>query len=193
MRHNKLILLIIILLIIDQFTKFLASHLIDKGGEIYIVENIIGLTYKENRGLVFSIGDNIEWFFVISVLSKTFAFIILIMFYRYYIFYFRSSKMLSIACAFLLSCWLGNIIDLTIWGYIRDMILWPGPGTPNMADIYFYIGFAFLCIELVKNPTIDIKGDIICATYKDSFDFIKRIFLFAYKDICQTISKHTRL
>ncbi|MBU1100248.1 MAG: signal peptidase II [Bacteroidetes bacterium] len=174
--------IIAILITADQVSKYLSSSYLD-GSEKVLFDGILGLTYKENSGLVFSLGSNIESIFYISLFVKIIALFIWLMLYKYYITYYRSNTTIRIANAFFVSCWAGNLIDLIVFGYIRDMIIWPGPGIPNLADIYFYIGLFLLFNELVKNPQIDIKKDIIMCNHKNTLRFLQSFSIFIVSNV----------
>ena len=56
---------IILLIAIDQFSKYLCVHLLEPVGTVEIIKNLLNFTYSENRGAAFGILQNQRIFFVV--------------------------------------------------------------------------------------------------------------------------------
>ena len=130
------IIIIFFLISIDQLTKTL---LINKN--ICIIPNILNLTYTENKGAAFGIGDN---FWVIRV---SFIIILLLL---VYICINREKINNLFPFTLVISGAVGNLIDRFIRGYVIDFIDVAFLNFPcfNIADIYVVIGIICL-IEIV--------------------------------------------
>lgn len=135
---------VILSLVIDQFTKYLAFTKL-KGSESYvIVEKWLNFTYVENRGVAF--GTFSGYTVLLTVLSITIS-----IFIAYYIYKNRErlSKFEKICYIFIISGAIGNVIDRVLRGFVVDFIhtelggLYDYP-VFNFADIYIVVA----CISL---------------------------------------------
>ncbi len=67
---------------------------------------------------------------------------------------------------------IGNLTDSIIFGCVWDFIMWPGPGTPNLADIFGDIGLVCFIIAIKKdlsfNSFLNFKSN-----REDIRDFLK--------------------
>lgn len=68
-------------------------------------------------------------------------------------------------------------------GSVRDFILWPGPGVPNLADLYIDAALALLLVELFGNPQIDKKSLIKIIPTKKDVEMLKRFLSFCQQEI----------
>lgn len=127
---KRFIILVILLIILDQVTKFLFQ------GKTYLI-NEIGIEYATNTGAAFGLlqGNNI----LLALLSLI---IILFVF-----FYSQKAKgYQQIGFLFILSGATGNLLDRLVLGYVRDFIAvywWPNF---NLADSYNVIGILLLIL-----------------------------------------------
>jgi hypothetical protein len=87
------------------------------------------------------------------------------------------------AFVFIISATCGNVCDQIFLGYVRDFILWPGPGTPNLADIFIFIGLICLIAEIVRNPRIDNKWEYDLASFKQARIELQKFILFSKREI----------
>ena len=151
---------IILLTVLDQWTKHLAEiHL--KGNQgISLIPGVLELSYLENRGMAFGMFQGRQVLFLI--LCMAFFAVLLYLYARipknkYYL-------PLLITGAALASGALGNFIDRLLYGYVIDFIYVSLIDFPvfNVADIFVVCG--------------GIAFDILVGfCYKDEdFDFIKR-------------------
>mgnify|MGYP001599186497 CR=1 FL=1 len=127
------IILILILIILDQLSKF---YFKDK--------NFFIFNYTKNTGAAFSILQDYTLFLIlISILVISFTL-------YYFIKLKKINKSLRIAFILILSGTLGNLIDRVFLDYVRDFIdlkIWP---IFNLADSYNVIGFILVVIYFYK-------------------------------------------
>lgn len=134
--------LTIILVIIDQFTKYLTVQNIELGQVIEFIPNIVSLTYIRNTGAAFSILEGQMWFFYIVT-------IIVIGVLIYYMYTeAKKDRMLGILLSFILAGAIGNFIDRLMLQYVVDMIKleFIDFAIFNVADSYLTVGVILLFI-----------------------------------------------
>ena len=140
-KYNKFLLVVLVVLAIDQFSKYILSLNYD----YFLNKNlfIISFNYVRNYGAAFNIFDgNRILLSSISIISS----IILI----YFIFFKESLNSLNrYGLSFILAGSLGNGIDRIIKGYVIDFINLKLFDFPifNIADISINVG----CIILIFN------------------------------------------
>lgn len=144
------IILGVILILIDQITKFLVLFKLKPVGSFFVIKNIFHLTYVENRGAAFGIMQDKKIFFV--VIS-----IVVIGFIFYYLIKNKNKLTMKSKVSFTLivSGALGNMIDRLRLSYVVDFfdfIIWP---VFNIADICVVLG----CLGLVY--LLGIKGELL--------------------------------
>lgn len=134
--------LTIILVIIDQATKYLTVQNIELGQVIEFIPNIVSLTYIRNTGAAFSILEGQMWFFYIVT-------IIVIGVLIYYMYTeAKKDRMLGILLSFILAGAIGNFIDRLMLQYVVDMIKleFIDFAIFNVADSYLTVGVILLFI-----------------------------------------------
>lgn len=138
----RMIVLILICVILDQASKFLAETYLLPRGSVTIIDGVLDFTYAENTGAAFSIlrgrQDLFIWITALAVLVMLF----LLIRYRTKLHPFaRWSMILLVGGA------LGNLIDRVIRGYVVDFInvTFVDFAIFNISDICTVLG----CIGLV--------------------------------------------
>ena len=135
---------IAILVIIDQFTKYLVvAHLKDHPAYV-LIRNVFQLEYLENRGAAFGIMQGQQVFFLVIALVVLLAVVYL---------FCKMSKdakfvpLRLIAIAVLAGAW-GNMIDRVRLGYVVDFFYFKLINFPifNVADIYVSVGMVILAL-----------------------------------------------
>lgn len=142
---------IVVSLILDQFTKYLAFTRLRGNSSYVIVEKWLNFTYVENRGVAF--GTFSGYTIILTILSITIS-----VFIAYYIYKNRErlSKFEKICYIFIISGAIGNVIDRVFRGFVVDFIhtelggLYNYP-VFNFADIYIVLACIFLFIYSFKN------------------------------------------
>ena len=146
-RTSPLLLLIAgaILVIFDQFTKYLAvSHLAGREARV-LIPGILELRYLENNGAAFSMLQNQQWFFYIL----TAVFLIFAIWLMRRIPQNTSEfNPLLWSLAILCAGAVGNLIDRVMHRYVVDFIYFSVINFPifNVADIYVTVSVILLII-----------------------------------------------
>jgi len=144
---NRLILgsiFAILLVAIDQFTKYLATTKLKGKGPFVLIDGIFQLTYSENRGAAFGTMQNQRIYLIIST---TIVIALIICFYiklpdtkKYFY--------LKLICIFVIAGALGNYIDRLRLHYVVDLFDFTLIHFPifNMADSYITVSSIVLII-----------------------------------------------
>ncbi|HPQ38935.1 MAG TPA: signal peptidase II [bacterium] len=142
----------LVLAILDQITKVLASTRLDPMDPVKLIPGLIHLTLVHNRGAAFGIFRNLPdpWrialFSVISVIALT-------VLYHMYINRPAGSRLIPAAIALIAAGATGNFIDRFRYGHVIDFIdTYPfGYHFPtfNLADSCITIGVTLMMIQLL--------------------------------------------
>ena len=149
------IIIIVIGVVLDQFTKNLAvTHLQD--APIPIIENVFELQYLENKGAAFGMMQNQQLFFVVI------GVIMLVLFSYMYVKMPHTKRFLPLRACFvaITAGAIGNMIDRLALNYVIDFFYFKLIDFPifNVADIYVTcatFALAFLIIFYYKEDEID--------------------------------------
>ena len=152
------IIAVVILILLDQGTKFWALAGLKPIHNMTLVEGFMDLTFVENRGVAFGMFSGQRWF--ILLLTGIIA-VGLIWFYKT----MPKKKEyfpLRVSLVLVLSGAIGNIIDRLFRGYVVDFFEftffeWP---VFNVADIYVVVGvilLALMIIFVVKDEDLELK------------------------------------
>lgn len=136
----------LVLLGIDQWTKWLACSYLKSQGELPIIKNVFVLQYLENRGAAFGMLQN-QRIFLLSL--TTVILIALIVVYKK----IPSGKrfhILQILDVILAAGAVGNMLDRFFRGYVVDFLYFKLINFPifNIADCYVVIS-AILAVLLI--------------------------------------------
>jgi len=142
------LLTVIVLVAIDQFTKYLTVINIKPGrNEISIIDGVFELTYVENTGAAFGmLKDGTLFLSVIVILV-----IIAIIYFKRKIPRSKHYNALHITTLFILAGAIGNLIDRVRLHYVVDMLhfYWFEFPVFNVADIYVVCSAGLLMILLL--------------------------------------------
>ncbi len=137
---------IILLTVLDQWTKYLAVLYLKGQKSIVLIPGVFELQYLENRGAAFGMMQNQQWFFVLLTLMYLVAVVVI---------YFKIPRTkrffpLHFLAILLTSGALGNFIDRVRLQYVVDFFYFSLINFPifNVADIYVVVSF-FLLMFLV--------------------------------------------
>lgn len=139
---------------IDQLTKLLVLKFMELYESIPLIENVLHITYIQNRGAAFGMLAENRWVFM--VLSS-----VAIVGIGVYLFRFcRERMLLQMGLALILGGGVGNMIDRIAYGYVVDMIdfcpfdfwVW----IFNVADACVCVGAGIVLLSLA----LDIIGEI---------------------------------
>lgn len=136
----------LLLIAVDQITKYLTVSYLKPIGNIDLIPNIFSLTYVENKGAAFGMMQDARWFFICLTI------IILAVLTIYIIRKKPQGKLLRISFALIYSGAIGNLIDRLFSGYVVDMIRVHFFDFPvfNFADCSVVIGTILLCLLIIK-------------------------------------------
>ncbi|MCR5295541.1 MAG: signal peptidase II [Lachnospiraceae bacterium] len=141
----KAAVLVLILTLIDLYTKHLAETALQTGPFV-LIPGVFELRYLENRGAAFGILQNARFFFII--LTLVFLAFMVLLYGKIPV----SRKMLPLRLLIpvVSAGALGNFIDRLLLGYVRDFLYFSLIDFPifNVADIYVTVS-AFLFFLLI--------------------------------------------
>ena len=132
----------VILVIIDQLTKYFTVQNIDLYEVVEFIPNVVSLTYIRNTGAAFSILEGQMWFFYIVTVVVAAGLI-------YYMYTeARENKILGFLLSLILAGAIGNFIDRLFLQYVVDMIKleFIDFAIFNVADSYLTVGVILLLI-----------------------------------------------
>ena len=134
------IILPILIILFDQLTKFIVEkYLYFK--QIAVIDNMLLLTYVQNRGGAWGIFNNIPFLFIVLVPIVVIG-----------LFWYMSkskNKLEIISVCMIIGGALGNYIDRITRGYVVDFIdfrVWP---VFNVADIFVVAGGILLILSAI--------------------------------------------
>ena len=138
-------LIVIIGIVLDQITKWLAATYLKKVPTVPIIEDVLHLTYVENRGAAFGILSEHRWVFI------TISSIAIIAIGAYVFLGFAQKKLYAISLTVILSGGIGNMIDRIFLGYVIDFIDFRliNFAVFNGADSFVCVGAGLLILALI--------------------------------------------
>lgn len=149
------VLFVVLAVILDQFTKYMAVvHLKDKKA-IPLIEGVFELQYLENRGAAFGIMQNQQTFFIVTTILIMAAIVYL------YNKIPKNKKYYPLkVCMILVSAGaIGNLIDRMLNNYVVDFFYFKLIDFPifNVADCYVVVAcilFIFLILFYYKEEDL---------------------------------------
>ncbi|KAB3535268.1 signal peptidase II [Alkaliphilus pronyensis] len=144
-------LLILLVIAVDQATKYWAINTLQYIGEIPIIQNIFHLTFVRNFGAAFGIFPNQKLFFIIT---KSIAII------GFSLFLYKNRKIhkaLKVGILFIISGAAGNLIDRIRFGFVIDFFdfrVWP---VFNIADMSVVVGAMLVSYVILRYDSITPK------------------------------------
>lgn len=136
-------LLVFVILALDQVSKATVRIVMYVGDSIPVIEDVLHITYVQNRGAAFSLFSG-QWLMliIIPVIAIAVA-----------VWYLKNHQdehwTLSLALSLVISGGVGNLIDRVVFGYVTDMFdfrIWP---VFNMADVAVCVGAGFLILYTI--------------------------------------------
>jgi signal peptidase II len=134
----------LVLITLDQFSKYWIVNNINLNTIRSFIPGILSLTYLRNYGAAFSILQNQQWFFSLI------TFIIMGAALYYFVKNINGNFWLLLGLILVISGGLGNFIDRVRLGYVVDMIHldFMNFAIFNLADSYLSVGVVVLFITL---------------------------------------------
>ena len=142
------LILTVILVAAEQFSKYIALTRIKPVGNITFIKGFMDFTFVENRGAAFGILNGARWLFVIITIAVT---VVIIYYIAKKMPKTKEYKFLPLSLMLILAGAWGNAIDRLIRGYVVDyfeftFFSWP---VFNVADIYVVVGTVLLAVLLI--------------------------------------------
>ncbi|MBP3200248.1 MAG: signal peptidase II [Lachnospiraceae bacterium] len=136
----------IFLIALDQLTKYFATKYLQHNKPFVIIDNVLELTYVENRGAAFGILQNKQLLFYALTIVVLVAICVLL----YKIDDFKNNIFYFVFLILIFSGAIGNFIDRLKNKYVVDFIYFKPIDFPvfNLADIYITIACIFMVIYL---------------------------------------------
>lgn len=153
LRYSLYLFIALVAVIIDQWTKALASSQLQYGLPVEILP-VFNLTLQHNLGAAFSFlsdaGGWQRWFF--TVVSAVVSVVLAIWIYRLK----DSQRLLAVSLALILGGAIGNLIDRVLLGYVVDFIsvhyqqrFFPAF---NIADSAITVGAVLMIVDMFIHP-----------------------------------------
>lgn len=147
--------LAIIVVLLDQATKYWAYQRLRVGSDITVIDGLFKLSYAENPGIAFGIFSNSPGQFKVYALAAVSLIAIsLVCYFAYKT--AENNRLLMIALMLVLGGITGNLIDRLHLQVVIDFIElyyrdyhWP---TFNIADAAICVGAALLSIDILREP-----------------------------------------
>jgi len=137
----------ILLVALDQWTKYLAVLYLKEKNPIIIIKGVFELSYLENRGAAFGLFQNHRYIFLCTT--------IIIMAGVLYVYWKIPKNKHFLPLQFIgigvFSGAIGNMIDRLLHGYVVDFFYFSLIDFPvfNVADVYVTVSVAFLVVFLI--------------------------------------------
>ena len=144
-----MIILTILVILVDFFSKYMVSKLMTVNETIDLIDNFLRITYVKNTGAAFSIfSNNTILVIIISV--------VIIGFLLFYIYKNKgNNKLENVSYAFILGGAISNLIDRLVYGYVIDFldfeILSYNAPIFNLADTFIVIGVILFLINTLRS------------------------------------------
>ena len=137
---------ILIGILLDQLTKWLAVRFLLPIDTCPIINDVLHLTYAENRGAAFGILSNDRWVFMLFSSVMIVALLV-------YLFYPKkqATQLFSVGVAMVVSGGIGNMIDRVVLGYVVDFLNFEliNFAIFNVADSFVCVGAGLMVLSLI--------------------------------------------
>lgn len=133
----------VLLVGIDQLTKYLATTFLKGNEAIALIPGVFELQYATNKGAAFGILENFRWVFIVFTVL-----IIGIMLYVLFCGHFKRYPWIQFSAVLVIAGGIGNLIDRIAFGYVVDFLYFKLINFPifNVADCCIVIGAILLLI-----------------------------------------------
>ena len=139
---------------------------VENGGNITLIDGFLDLTYSENTGMGFGLGQD-------STLGITIMTAILIVAILGYLIFFKKEKVyIRIPLIMVAAGGIGNLVDRTQLGYVRDFFEFTFMDFAifNIADVFVTVGAIVLILGLIITLVFPSKDKRIPDDEKESGD-----------------------
>lgn len=135
-----------LMIVLDQLTKFYISHQLVLRQKIEVIKNFFYITYVQNTGAAWSIGEGLGGIFVVAAIAITIGIV-------YYFNKHKVSVFEKLAGMFVIIGAIGNAIDRLVLGYVIDFLDFYifGYDFPvfNVADIFITVAAGLLILDII--------------------------------------------
>ena len=138
-------LILIAVVIFDQFTKYLVQNMMQEGSSITVIDGLFHLTYIFNRGAAFGMLEDQQWLFIFVAAVLVAAVAYLQKEIK------TADKFTKYGVAILTGGAIGNLIDRIRINKVvdfLDFLIWP---IFNVADIAICVGVGMLLWTTIKS------------------------------------------
>lgn len=135
-----------VLVVIDQIIKYFVLQNLAPSGSVSVIDNLLSLTYVENRGVAFGMFQDHVWIFAVVTILLIAVFVWLIVSKKI------EGKMFLVSAALMIGGGIGNLIDRVFRGFVVDYLsLSFFSPVCNFADYCITIGaFLFIIVLLFQ-------------------------------------------
>lgn len=142
MINIQFLILILIVIFIDQYTKYKVALYFKRARDIHIIRNIIYFKLVKNTGAALSMfkGKNRSLTIITSSIILVLSFFFIQLLKREGLLLFKTSV------AMVLGGGIGNLIDRIRLGYVIDFFYFPFRKSPvfNIADLFIMVGMIII-------------------------------------------------
>lgn len=149
------IIYMILFVLIDRFTKYLAVKYLMPIGSAKVLDGIFNLTYVENTGIAFGLLKGMNYIVVpVSLVIVGVCAYLLFRTVR------QGKKLMPLALNLIISGAVGNIIDKLSYGFVVDFLEFGFIDFPvfNVADVFVCIGAVLLALIILFAKDGDVFG-----------------------------------
>jgi signal peptidase II len=140
---------IIFVIFLDQYSKYLVVSHIKPVDTFSIIPNIFHLTYAENNGAAFSLFPNMQIFLILLTL----VFIGVLIYFLIKIPKIRENQLVCVSLSFIIGGASGNLLDRLRLNYVVDFLDFRMIKFAifNFADVFVVCGSIILILALFSN------------------------------------------
>ena len=140
---------------LDQLSKWLAVIFLQGNASFPIWQDVLHLTYAENRGMAFGLLADQRWIFMVLSTVAIAALVFYMVRYR------PQNVWLRLSLAMIVGGGIGNMIDRIFLGYVVDFIDFTLINFPifNVADSFVCVGAGILVVYLLWDTARECKKE----------------------------------
>ncbi len=147
-----------VLIILDQFTKYMVSNHIPRHMSLRVIDGFFNLTHIRNPGVAFGLFADVESDIKVTIFI-VFSLIAILAILLFFWETPKHKKMVLFALILIFAGAIGNLIDRIVYEEVIDFIdfhfgsyHWPAF---NIADSCITIGVALMFVDIIKNGSAE--------------------------------------
>lgn len=147
--------LMALIVFVDQLTKYLTVFYLKPVDTVPLIQDVLHLTYVENRGAAFGMLSENRWVFM------TVSIVAILLLAVYLIWKKPKDKWVCLSLSFIIGGGIGNMIDRVALGYVVDMIDFRliHFAVFNVADSFVCVGAGILMVWLIVTGFREYKAE----------------------------------